>query len=112
VYGPKEDNPHVYNLSRTLFDLGNKDIIITGDFNLVMNPDIDFFNYLHFDNPKARDKVLEIMYQFNLRDIHIYREFHPDKRRVTWRKPTPLKQAKLVQCCFKHGTRKQHPSKL
>lgn len=44
-----------------------------------MNPEMDYYNYLHLNNPKARDKVFEMMAQFNLTDI--FREAHPDKKR-------------------------------
>lgn len=94
VYGPNDDTPLFYDeLSKVVMDIGINDIIIVGDFNLVMNAEIDYYNYLHLNNPKARDKVLEMITQFNLTDI--YREFHPNKKRYTWRKPTPLKQARL-----------------
>lgn len=43
-----------------------------------MDSDIDYYNYLN--NTKARDKVLEIVTQFNLTDI--YREFHPHKKDI------------------------------
>lgn len=42
---------------------------------------MDYYNYLHLNNPKARDKVIEKLNQFNL--IDIFRETHPDKKRYT-----------------------------
>lgn len=56
-----------------------------------------YFNYLHNNNPKARQVVIEQMNTHNLIDIYIYieREFYPDVTRYTWRKPNPLKQARL-----------------
>ena len=64
-----------------------------GDFNLVLNPDIDYFNYLHVNNPNAREKVLEIIQERCL--IDPFRELYPDLKRFTWRKRTPFKQARL-----------------
>lgn len=52
-----------------------------------------YFNYLHINNPKARQVVIEQMNNHNL--IDICREFYPDVKRYTWRKPNPLKQALL-----------------
>lgn len=52
-----------------------------------------YFNYLHINNPKARQVVIEQMNNHNL--IDICREFYPDVKRYTWRKPNPLKQARL-----------------
>lgn len=80
IYGPNDDTPLFYEeLSVVVNDLGNKDNIIVGDYNLIMNPEMDYYNYLHLNNPKARDKVFEMMAQFNLTDI--FREAHPDKKR-------------------------------
>lgn len=94
AYGPNEDTPKFYeHLSKVATELGNQNIIMVGDFNLVMDPKMDYYNYLHVNNPKAREKVIEIVSQLNLTDI--YRELHPDNKRYTWRKPTPLKQARL-----------------
>ena len=39
----------------------NNPCIMAGDFNLVLNPNIDYHDYLHVNNPKARDSVLEII---------------------------------------------------
>ena len=66
---------------------------MVGDFNLVINPEKDYHNYLHINNSKARETVLEIISAHNLSDV--YREIYPEKIRYTWRKPNPLKQARL-----------------
>lgn len=86
-------HPFFYEeLFEIISEVGIKDILVVGDFNLIMDPDMDYYNYFHLNNPKARDKVIEKnkSIQFN-----IFRETHPDKKRYTWRKPTPLKQARL-----------------
>lgn len=77
VYGPNEDTPLFYEeLFEIINEVGNKDIIVVGDFNLIMDPDIDYYNYLHLNNPKARYKVLENINQFNF--IDMFRETRPD----------------------------------
>ena len=68
-------------------------MIVVGDFNLVIDPAKDYYNYLHVNNPKAREAVLDQMNICNLADV--YRDFHPDQKRYTWRKTHPLKQARL-----------------
>jgi hypothetical protein len=44
-------------------DFGNERYLLCGDFNLVLCPHIDCYNYLHVNNPNARDKFLEIVDQ-------------------------------------------------
>lgn len=108
IYGPNEDNPGFYNMvSEAINNFKNDNIILVGDFNLVLNPDKDYHNYKHINNAKARDKLLEINSHHNLSDI--FRELHPEKLRYTWRKPRPFKQARLDFFWFQilcYGTRK------
>ena len=68
----------------TITQFGNQDIIVCGDFNLVQDPDLDYYNYLHINNPNARLKVLNIMNECNL--IDPYRELYPSEKKITWRK--------------------------
>ena len=94
IYGPNNDTPIFYEgLSDIIRELQNQDIILVGDFNLVLDPEKDYFNYLHINNPKARNKVLELIENYNLTDI--FREIYPEEKRYTWRKPSPCKQARL-----------------
>ena len=67
--------------------------ILVGDFNLVIEPEKDYQNYVNINNPKDREKVLEIMLEFDLVDC--WREEHTNERKYTWLKKTPLKQARL-----------------
>ena len=69
------------------------DCILVGDFNLVMSPQKDYFNYLHVNNHKSRDNVLEIVWEYNL--IDCWREEHIEERKFTWFKKNPIKQARL-----------------
>lgn len=95
LYGPNQDTPDFYDvIQETIHDFNNDHIIICGDFNLVLNPSVDYdSNYKHVNNPAARNKVLEIIENNNL--IDIFREHHPDIRRYTWRRVNPVKQARL-----------------
>lgn len=63
IYGPNEDCQKVYkNISDIISNLSN-DVIMVGDFNLVLDPSMDYFNHLYINNPKARQVVIEQMNQ-------------------------------------------------
>lgn len=66
LYGPNKDSPQFYNLIKDKIQEMNNPCIIAGDFNLVLNPSIDYHDYLHINNPKARDSVLELIIDNNL----------------------------------------------
>ena len=94
IYGPNHDSPLFYeNLKTVVEDIGNHDVIIVGDFNTVLDPELDYSNYVAVNNPRARHKILEIIDLLDL--IDVYREFHPLTKRYTWRKRNPVKQSRL-----------------
>ena len=70
----------------TEFD--NKYFILCGDFNLALNSSLDTLNYRGISNPKAREKLLEVMEDLQLLDY--YRILNPDKRVYTWIKKNNL----------------------
>ena len=46
IYGPNKDDPGFFEcLKRKINAIGNKDIIINGDWNLLLDPQIDGTNY-------------------------------------------------------------------
>ena len=94
IYGPNEDKPNFYkNLKQKIQDFGNENVIISGDWNSVLNPDVDTENYLHINNPRAGTEVLKIIEEDNF--IDVYRNLH-DEKGFTWRKLNPVKkQARL-----------------
>ena len=71
----------------------NNYLIICGDFNLIQDPKLDYYNYKCINNKNAREKVLEIKSTYNL--IDPYREYFPTTKRYTWRKLRPLQQSRL-----------------
>ena len=82
IYGPNKDDPGFYqNLAKKLADI-NSDTIIVGDWNLLLNPEIDGHNYKHINNPNARNYVLQFINAFNLCDI--WREEHTEEKKYTW----------------------------
>ena len=94
IYGPNTDSPSFYeNIFKIIDELGNESFILCGDFNCVINPELDYSNYKHINNKKAREKIKDIILARNLVDI--YRNRFPDKKRFTWRKTNPIQQARL-----------------
>ena len=95
VYAPNEDDPEFFcNIDNIIGDQGDLPIVIAGDWNLVIDQELDTYGYRRINHPRARSKVLEILNQRNL--IDIYRVRHREKRRYTWRVINPeVKQARL-----------------
>lgn len=94
VYGPNKDNPQFYKeLSELIKNNGNQNIIAVGDWNLVMDPNLDYDNYKHVNNPKAKIAVEKMMSDLELNDV--WRESNLECRRFTWRKNSPLQQSRL-----------------
>ena len=58
-----------------------------------MNPKLDYYNYKTVNNPKAREKIVEIMNTKYLVDP--FREKFPTHKKYTWKKRNPCKQARL-----------------
>lgn len=90
VYGPNNDKPPFFdNVQKCIDDMQCSNIIWCGDFNLVLNPDLDYYNYKSTNNPKARDKVLELMESNGY--IDPFRQLHENTRRYSWREKKPIK---------------------
>ena len=86
LYGSNRDDPEFY-------DVGFENIIIGGDWNLVLDYTLDYYNYKHHNNIKAQEQVDNVMINLDLLDI--WREFYTEMRRYTWRQNTPLQQSRL-----------------
>ena len=95
LYGPNEDKPQFFNnIRQKLVHYENDLTILCGDWNLVINPDIDTYNYLHINNPSARQTVLKFKEEDNFVDI--WRVFHENEKGFTWSRRNPVrKQARL-----------------
>lgn len=120
IYGPNDDRPQFYkNLRQHIRDFGNDNVVICGDWNLVLDPAIDTENYRHINNPAARLEVLKFIDEDNY--IDVYRFINDDKG-FTWRRINPeKKQARLdyflvseeifqylYDCKVVHGYRTDH----
>ena len=61
VYAPNQDDPNFFQTLRGLVDNAEFDyVMICGDFNLVLDPVLDSYNYNNINNPKARLKLLPL----------------------------------------------------
>ena len=95
LYGPNRYDPEFYaELEERINDVGFENIIIGGDWNLVLDYTLDYYNYKHHNNIKAQELVDNLMIKLDLLDI--WRELYPEMRRYTWRRNTPLQQSRLV----------------
>lgn len=95
VYGPNLDTPTFYtNLLQHIENLfTNQRIVLGGDFNLIFDKELDSMNYKSLNNPKSRLELLRLIEILNLKDF--FRENNPNLKKYTWRRKTPVKQARL-----------------
>ena len=80
IYGPNRDDPNFY-------------IKLNENWNLDLDPTIDYCNYKRTNNVKAQEKVEEIIADHCLVDI--WRELNPQLQRFTWRRTNPFQQSRL-----------------
>jgi len=73
--------------------MGNQLIIAAGDWNVLLNMNMDERNYKSANRPRAGRKTIEVMEKHELVDI--WREIYPEKRGYTWRKFNATKQGHL-----------------
>ena len=85
IYAPNQDDPQFYiEIAKELRNRQEHKIIV-GDFNLTLDVELDRLN-TYCNNNKARDEVLGMMEEFNLKDI--WRVRNPEKREYSWIKNT------------------------
>ena len=91
IYAPNDDNPDFFkNCVEMIEQFENNSKIIAGDFNLVMDLDMDKKGGLSRTHFKSRDILKTYMEEVELVDIG--RERHPDIKKYTWHKlkPSPI----------------------
>ena len=94
VYGPNRDDPEFYNvLNEQIKSKNIPNLICAGDWNLVLDPNKDYYNYRNVNNPRATEQLEKIMEDFAL--IDIWRTYNPLLERFTWRRSNPLQQSRL-----------------
>ena len=94
LYGPNHDNQHYFKeVFQKIHEIDNDDLIIVGDWNFVINPEIDYSKQRKTFNKNARQLVLDQICEFSL--IDIWRAQHDDVRQYTWRTKNHDKQSRL-----------------
>ena len=96
IYGPSDrDNPDFFNhIFQIIEQIGNRQVMIGGDWNLILDPALDARNYRsHNPKPQSRRTVLDKIDQFDLVDV--YRKVFPSKRAYSWRKFNTIQQSRL-----------------
>ncbi|GFS09551.1 nocturnin [Elysia marginata] len=85
IYAPNTDDPNFFiKVKHEIARVGNKNIMVMGDWNLLLDPEIDGVNYKNINNKKARAEVGQMMADLDLFDI--WREEHPEERKYTWKR--------------------------
>ena len=87
------DQTFFKHISNCIDDIDNDETIICGDFNCVLNQELNCYNYKAINNPKAREKVIELMNKKYLVDP--YREKYPVQKSLPGGKRNTCKQARL-----------------
>ena len=83
VYAPNKDDPSFFaDIKLFLNDPNVSNIIWAGDFNLVMDLDLDKKGGLSNTHFRSRNTLRDIMYDYNLVDT--WRYLYPDKPGFTW----------------------------
>ena len=96
VYGPSDsDRPEFFdNFFRIIENLGGRQVVIGGDFNVLLNPDMDARNYRSLNlRPRSRQVIKDKIENLDLTDI--YRNVYPDRKIYTWRRFNSLQQGRL-----------------
>ena len=94
LYAPNEDNPEFFcSIFCALKDFECESLVIGGDFNCVLNPELDKAGGRPDTKVNTRNKLLKLMEDNNLVDI--WRLFYPDTRQYTWRSTKAIIQCRL-----------------
>lgn len=90
IYGPNEDSPEFYlDVIEQIETMANDNRIIGGDYNLVLNLDLDKRGGRYATNKNSQILLHNWMEETELVDI--WRFQHPDERIYTWHRLKPSK---------------------
>ena len=95
IYGPSDrDNPDFFDdVLEKIEYMNNESIIIGGDWNVILDMNLDSFRYRGRNRPRAREKIFELMEVSKLKDV--WRELNPNDRKFTWRRFNSIQQGRL-----------------
>ena len=81
IYGPNNDSPQFYeNLKHKIEEFQNEEVIIYGDWNMIIDVKMDSNNYLHINSPRARQVVLNLLEEEKFVDP--WRVMHEDEKSI------------------------------
>ena len=94
IYAPNQDSPEFFVNLQTLMRERSEHKIILGDFNLVLDVELDREN-TYCNNNRAMVQVENIMEDFSLKDV--WRIHHEDVREFSWKKrgEYPVKASRI-----------------
>ena len=99
LYGPNKDEPLFYqDLLTKILKYNTSNIVIVGDWNLTLNPELDCKNYKNINNPRARNEVLRIMNELNLYDV--WREENLEEKLYTWKRKLDVDKIQMGRLDF------------
>ena len=82
IYAPNQDDPSFFmSVFKSIVKFGKENIILDGDFNLVMKPDIDRLNSM-INHHKSSSLIGSYMDKFSLTDI--WHDRNPLEKIYTW----------------------------
>ena len=87
MYAPNNDEPEYFVcLFAQLDKFAEENVIVGGDFNLTLNPELDRYNSVH-NNNKAMKQLCNIMTNFKITDVWCDR--FPETKRYSWFRNRP-----------------------
>ena len=90
IYGPNEDNADFYiNYVRLVESFPNDNRVIGGDWNLVLDIELDKIGGRPTTNKKSQEVIKNWMEETEL--IDIWRLQHPEDKKFTWQRKNPTK---------------------
>ena len=93
IYAPNKDTPSFFNGVQQLLRNRSEHKIVVGDFNFTLDCDLDR-NNTYCNNNKSRDKVEDVMDEFNLREV--WRQQNPLQREFSWFKRGDILKASRI----------------
>ena len=94
MYGPNPDDPEFFkDLFNHTNNFSDNEIIMDGDFNVILNGDMDKLNGPQYKNKQARREIIDQMEMLGLSDV--FRELHPSTKKFTRYQSTPVVATRL-----------------
>ena len=82
IYAPTKDEPAFFDsLFSVIANFSHNDLILAGDWNVVLNDTLDKDGGPQHVNRNSKEKIKSYMDFFNLRDV--FRDFNPSKKIFT-----------------------------